>query len=94
MIFWMIPFSLILLHGINDFGPVSCWLNSHGCGFWAKLGKLSIYVYLLHLQVILICNHMFVLDNCLVGSMLLLAVTLVSCALVMTIRNRWKARKV
>ncbi len=58
MVFWLIPFSFILLNGNNNFGPVSRWLNCHGCALWAKLGKLSIYIYLFHFQVIMICKHL------------------------------------
>ena len=54
MVFWIIPFAFILLNGNNDFGPISRWLNHHGCAVWATLGKLSIYIYLLHFQVVMI----------------------------------------
>ena len=42
MLFWLIPFSFVLLNGDNHFGPVSRWLNEHGCALWAKLGKRCI----------------------------------------------------
>lgn len=86
---WMIPFSVILLHGINDFGPISRWLNTHGCTLWTKLGKLSMYIYLLHLQVILICRHLMVTDHSITGSILILAAALAFSALVMTIRETY-----
>lgn len=88
MVFWLIPFSFILLNGHNNFGPISRWLNSHGCAFWAKLGKLSMYVYLLHFQVIMICKHLIGIDHSIAGSLLILTVTLAFAAAVMTIRER------
>ena len=92
MIFWMIPFAVILLHGVNDFGPISRWLNTHGCSLWARLGRLSMYVYLLHLQVILLCRHLPVTDHPVAGSMLMLAAVLAFSALVMAVRDRIQQR--
>ncbi len=85
MIFWMIPFSVILLNSVNNFGLISRWLNSHGCLLWAKLGKLSIYIYLLHMQVILLCKHLYVPKNSIVGICLILAVVLAFSILVMAV---------
>ena len=87
MMFWMIPFSIILLHGINDFGPISRWLNSHGCTLWTRLGRLSMYIYLLHVPVILFCKHLIVMENCIAGSMLILAVTVAFYLLAAAIRE-------
>ena len=92
MLFWMLPFAVILLNGINDFGPVSHWLNSHGCALWSRLGRMSMYLYLLHLQVILLCKHAFIPDNSIVGSMLILAAALAFAAIVMTIREAIRRR--
>ena len=88
MLFWMIPFAVILLHGVNDFGPVSRWLNSHGCAVWAWLGRLSPYVYLLHLQAILLLRRLIVTDSSIAGSMLVLAAAVACCALIMVILDK------
>ena len=85
MVFWLIPFSFILLNGNNDFGPISRWLNYHGSALWAKLGKLSIYVYLLHFQVIMICKHLIGTDHSIASSLLILAAALAFAAVVMTV---------
>lgn len=87
MVFWLIPFSFILLNGNNNLGPISRWLNYYGCALWAKLGKLSIYIYLLHFQVIMICKHLKGTDHSIAGSLLSLAVALAFALAVMTIRE-------
>lgn len=94
MVFWLIPFSFILLNGNNDLGPVSRWLNHHGCALLAKLGKLSIYIYLLHFQVVMICKHFSVTDRSMAGSLLILAAALAFAAAVMTVREKIRARAV
>ena len=48
---------------------------------------MSIYIYLLHLQVILVCKHVFVMENSIAGSILILAAALAFAAIVMTIRG-------
>ncbi len=93
MLFWLIPFSFILLNGNNDFGPVSRWLNNHGCALWAKLGKLSIYIYLLHFQVVMIFKFLPVPDHSVAGSLLVLAAALAFAAAVMTIRDLIRGRR-
>ena len=88
MLFWMIPFSAILLNGINDLGPVSHWLNSHFCTLWARLGRMGMYIFLLHIQIVLLCRHVAVKDNSIAGSILILAAVLAFAAMVMTIREK------
>ncbi len=92
MVFWLIPFSCILLNGHNNFGPISRWLNDHGCALWAKLGKLSMYIYLLHIQVIMICKPLIRTDHSIAGSLLMLAVALAFAAAVMTVREAIRRR--
>ena len=93
MAFWLIPFFFILLNGNNDLGPVSRWLNHHGCAVWAKLGKLSIYIYLLHFQVIMICKHLKGTDHSIAGSLVILAAALAFSAAVMTIWETIRRRR-
>ena len=93
MVFWLIPFSFILLNGNNNLGPVSRWLNYHGCALWAKLGKMVMYIYLLHIQVIMICKHLIKIDHSIAGSLLVLAVALVFAAVVMTIWEMIRRRR-
>lgn len=68
-------------------GAISQWLNSHGCTLWTRLGRLSMYIYLLHVPVILFCKHLIVMDNCITGSMLILAVTVAFCLLAAAVRE-------
>ena len=49
-------------------------------------------VFLLHLQVILLCKHVLVMDNGIVGSILILAAALAFAAIVMTVREINQAR--
>ena len=93
MVFWLIPFSFILLNGNNNLGPVSRWLNYHGCALWAKLGKMVMYIYLLHIQVIMISKHLIKIDHSIAGSLLVLAVALVFAAVVMTIWEMIRRRR-
>ena len=93
MVFWLIPFSFIRLNGNNNFGPVSRWLNCHGCALWAKLGKLSIYIYLFHFQVIMICKHLPGIKHSIAGSSLTLAAALVLAAAVMAVREMIRRRR-
>ena len=51
---------------------------------------MSIYIYLLHLQVILVCKHVFVMENSIAGSILILAAALAFAAIVMPIRGTKK----
>lgn len=93
MVFWLIPFSFILLNGNNNFGPVSRWLNCHGCALWAKLGKLSIYIYLFHFQVIMICKHLPGTEHSIAGSLLTLAAAMAVAAAVMAVREMIRRRR-
>ena len=79
-----------MLHGVNDFGPISSWLNSHGCTFLAKPGKLSMYVYLFHVQVILLCKHVIIPEHSLTASLFYLALVLSFSALVMATMKRMR----
>ncbi len=45
------------------------------------------YIYLLHVPVILFCKHLIVMDNCITGSMLILAVTVAFCLLAAAVRE-------
>ena len=86
MVFWLIPFSFILLNGNNNFGPVSRWLNCHGCALWAKLGKF-------HFQVIMICKHLPGIKHSIAGSLLTLAAAMAVAAAVMAVREMIRRRR-
>ncbi len=75
MVLWMIPFAVILLHGVNNIGPVSHFFDTYDNVIWGGLGSLSIYIFLLHIQVIHICRHLFATDNSIAGSLIILAVS-------------------
>ena len=87
MVFWLIPYAFILLNGNNNFGPISWWLNMHGCTLWAKLGKMSLYIYLLHFQIIIISKHLIGSEHSIAGSLMILAVALTFAAVIMTVRE-------
>ena len=87
MVFWLIPYAFILLNGNNNFGPISRWLNLHGYTLWAKLGKLNIYIYLLHFQVIMIGKHLLGSEHSIAGSLMILAVALAFAAVIMSVRE-------
>lgn len=88
MVFWMIPFMFLLLDGMNDAGPISHFLNHHGSAVWGKLGKLSMYIYLLHMPVILIWQKHIHLDAPVCGSILIFVIAAAFSAVIMLIRER------
>lgn len=91
MVFWMVAFMFLLLGGMNDVGPISHFLNHHGSAVWGKLGKLSMYIYLLHMPVILIWQKHVRFDSPVIGSILIFAIAALFSAAVMLIRERAKA---
>ena len=92
MAFWMIPFMFLLLNGLNDAGPISHFLNHHGAAVWGKLGKLSMYIYLLHMPVILIWQKHIQLDSPVLGSIIIFVIAAVFSTIVMIIREKIKSR--
>ncbi|MCR5212621.1 MAG: acyltransferase [Lachnospiraceae bacterium] len=93
MVFWMVAFMFLLLNGLNDAGPISRFLNHHGSKLWGKLGKLSMYIYLLHMPVILIWQKHVHLDSPVIGSILIFAIAAVFSAAVMFIQERIRSGK-
>jgi peptidoglycan/LPS O-acetylase OafA/YrhL len=93
MVFWIIPFMFLILDGLNDIGPVSHFLNNHGSAIWGKLGKLSMYIYLLHMPVILIWQKHIHLDAPVLGSILIFAIAAVFSAAVMLIHERIRSAR-
>ena len=72
---------------LNGYYSDSDWNEDSRDRLWERLGKWSIYIYLLHFQVIMICKHLIRIDNSIWGSLLILAVALAFAAVVMTIRK-------
>ena len=87
MVFWMVPFSFLVLNGVNDVGPVSRWLNSHGSALWGWLGRLSLYIYLLHVQIIAIWRAHVPIESPVLGSLVIFALVVVFSAVVMVVRE-------
>lgn len=91
MVFWMVAFSFLVLNGLNDIGPISAFLNNHGTNLWGWLGKLSMYLFLLHMPVVFIWQKNVHLKNPELGCLGILAVALVFSTVVMLIRERiWR----
>ena len=88
MVFWMVPFSFLLLNGINDTGAISSFLNHHGTAVWGKLGKLSMYVFLLHMPVIFIWQNRVHLNAPYFGTLMILVISIIFSWIVMYIRER------
>ncbi len=88
LVFWMVMFMFMLLDGLNDVGPISRFLNHHGSEIWGKLGKLSMYIYLLHMPVILLWQKHIHLDTPVLGSIIIFAIAAVFSAAVMFFRER------
>ena len=87
-LFWLIPFAVILLNGVSDAGPVSRLLNHHGAACWTLLGELSLYVYLLHMQVITVCKGPMAGLPSGWGSLLILAAVIVFSSAVLAVRKK------
>ena len=88
MVFWMVAFMFLLLGGMNDAGPVSHFLNHHAAAVWGRLGKLSMYIYLLHMPVILLWQKHVHLDAPVCGSILIFVIAAIFSAAVMALWGR------
>ena len=88
MLFWMFPFAVLLLNSINDIGPVSHWLNHHGTSLWNRMGRLSLYIYLLHFQIISIWQKIEPPVPPVSAYLLITALVLLFSLLVMMVRER------
>ena len=89
----MILFSFILLNGVNDIGPVSSFLNHHATAVWRTLGKLSMYLYLLHKPFVMIWQKNIHLDAPVLSSFIILTVAAVFSYVIMLVRERAASSK-
>lgn len=87
-LFWLIPLAVLLLNGVNDIGPVTRWLNHRAEGVCAWLGKLSLYLYLFHVQIIYLWKQNISIKSPMLGGLLIFAVTIAVSALIMTVREK------
>ncbi len=94
MVFWMVPFSFLLLNGINDIGPISGFLNHHGTTVWEKLGKLSMYVFLLHMPIVFIWKDMVHMNSPHMGTLMIIVISIVFSGIVMYVRERIRERNI
>ena len=87
-LFWMFPFAILLLNSMNDIGPVSRWLNHHATQYWNMLGRMSLYVYLLHLQIVTIWLKVNPPVSYAVTKLMIFVITLLFSFAVMSVRER------
>ncbi len=92
-LFWLFPFSVLLLNCINDCGIISHWLNHHGSRVWDWLGRLSMYIYLFHMQVIYLWMVRGESSHPLGACAMILLIVIAFSALVMTVREKLQASR-
>ncbi len=93
-VFWLFPFAVLIICGDRSIGSISPFLNNHLGGLFQYLGKLSLFVYLFHFQILVLFQKWFPMQNQAVAITVFLGVVTVTSALLMAVYDEWKKYRV
>lgn len=52
VIFWLLPFSIMIINSANGTGIINSFIDKRGGNISVFLGRISLYIYLFHIQII------------------------------------------